>query len=177
MTGIDHDHGQAGGQRHFQTARHFHHDTVWVQCTQKVAEGLDRLLVVGHALAGLVSPDGHVKLVFGDVNPHIGVCHGGMLQYATVPSFAVPAWLNRTSGPGNLYDESVAGCQATDTVWVLAKAGRGGSSVLVSGADRAAITFSRCPWGLSWGTTGRPPRRHQMWVGGRQGLKPVSARK
>ena len=47
----------------------------------------------------------------------------------------------------------------------------------VSGAVRAAMTFTRCPWGLSWGTSGRCPRRHQVWVGGRQGLKPVSSRK
>ena len=37
------------------------------------------------------------------------------------------------------------------------------------GAARAAGTFTRCPWGLSWGTSGRRLRRHQVWVGGRQG--------
>ena len=39
---------------------------------------------------------------------------------------------------------------------------------------RAASTFTRCPWGLS---PGPARRRHQVWVGGRQGLKPVSSRK
>ena len=45
------------------------------------------------------------------------------------------------------------------------------------GAARAASTFTRRRWGLSWGTSGRRRYRHQVWVGGRQGLKPVSSRK
>ena len=37
------------------------------------------------------------------------------------------------------------------------------------GAARAAGTFTRRRWGLSWGTSGRRRCRHQVWVGGRQG--------
>ena len=83
---------QGGGQRHFRTAGRVHDDQGRLQVTQALADRLHALPVVGQAVVLLgATPDRQIELVLGDVNPHIGVCHGGLLRYATAASFAVPA--------------------------------------------------------------------------------------